>query len=143
MLTPLALAYQDSVKAAGLSIEVKNAAADSYYSDIWLKKPFMTSWWSTARPIDQLLNQVYRGGSAWNESRWSNDTFAAILDSARKEADAAKRKQLYQDAQKVLIDDSGTIVPFFADRITGLSKKVVNFKAWGIDIDYVNLGIEE
>ena len=42
----------------------------------------------------------------------------------RKEADAAKRKQYYQDAQKILVDSSASIVPFFADRIIGLSKKV-------------------
>jgi peptide/nickel transport system substrate-binding protein len=142
VLTPLALAYQESVKAAGIAINVKNASADSYYSEIWMKKPFITSWWSTSRPIDQLLNQVYRWPSGWNESHWDNADFAGLLDSARKEADAAKRKQYYQDAQKLLIEDSGTIVPFFADRITGLSKKVVDFQAWGTEVDYMKLGIE-
>jgi peptide/nickel transport system substrate-binding protein len=143
VLTPMALAYQNSVKAAGLVIDIQNVAADSYWSDIWMKKPFFATWWSTARPIDQLLNQVYRSGSAWNETRWSNPTFAATLDNARKEPDQQKRKQFYQDAQKLLIDDSGTIIPFFGDRTNGLTKKVVNFKEWyGIERDWVNLAIK-
>jgi peptide/nickel transport system substrate-binding protein len=140
VMSILAQAYQSSAKSSGLDISIQTAAADSYYTDVWIKKPFCVSYWYTGRPIDQLLNQIFRTGSSYNESLWSDSSFDKILDSARKEADAAKRKQYYQDAQKILVDSSATIVPFFADRIIGLSKKIVNYKEFGFEFDYVNIG---
>jgi peptide/nickel transport system substrate-binding protein len=131
------------VKSAGLNISIQTASADSYYTDVWIKKPFCASYWYTGRPIDQLLNQIFRGGSSYNETLWSDAGFASILDAARKEPDAAKRKQHYQDAQKILVDGSGSIVPFFADRTTGLSTKVVNYKEYGFEFDYLNLGFKK
>lgn len=140
VMSILAQAYQSSVKPSGLDIAIQTASADSYYTDVWIKQPFCVSYWYTGRPIDQLLNQIFRTGSSYNESLWSDTSFDGILDSARKEADAAKRKQYYQDAQKILVDSSASIVPFFADRIIGLSKKVVNYKEFGFEFDYVNIG---
>jgi peptide/nickel transport system substrate-binding protein len=140
VLTPMSLAYQSSVKKAGLDISVQTASADSYYTNVWIKKPFCASYWYTGRPIDQLLNQIFRSGSSYNETLWSDSSFASVLDAARKEADATKRKQHYQDAQKILVDSSGSIIPFFADRTTGLSKKVVNYKEYGFEFDYLNIG---
>lgn len=142
VLTPMALAYQSSAKAAGLDVQVKTAAADSYYTDVWIKKPFCASYWYTGRPIDQLLNQIFRAGSSYNETGWSSSQFASTLDAARKTADAAKRRQHYQDAQKLLVDDSGSIVPFFADRTIGLSKDVRNYAEYGFEFDYVNIGLK-
>jgi peptide/nickel transport system substrate-binding protein len=143
VLTPMALAYQSSAKKAGLTVNVKTAAADSYYTDVWIKKPWCASYWYTGRPIDQLLNQIFRGGSSYNETLWSDPTFASALDAARKEPDQAKRKQHYQDAQKILVDSSGSIVPFFADRTVGLSKKVVNYTEYGFEFDYLNIGFRQ
>jgi peptide/nickel transport system substrate-binding protein len=143
VLTPMSLAYQNSVKSAGLNISVKTASADSYYTDIWIKKPFCASYWYTGRPIDQLLNQIFRGGSSYDESLWSDAGFASVLDAARKEADPTKRKQHYQDAQKILVDSSGTVIPFFADRTTGMSKKVVNYQEYGFEFDYLNIGFRK
>jgi peptide/nickel transport system substrate-binding protein len=143
VLTPMALAYQSSAKKAGLTVNVKTAAADSYYTDVWIKKPWCASYWYTGRPIDQLLNQIFRGGSSYNETLWSDPTFASALDAARKEPDQGKRKQHYQDAQKILVDSSGSIVPFFADRTVGLSKKVVNYTEYGFEFDYLNIGFRQ
>jgi peptide/nickel transport system substrate-binding protein len=142
VLTPLAQAYQGSVKKAGISVELRTSPADSYYTDVWIKKPFCTSYWYTGRPVDQLLNQVFRSGSSYNETAWSSSAFGSLLDSARRQTDAAKRRQLYQDAQKLLVDESGSIVPFFADRTIGISKEVVNYKEYGFEFDYLNIGFK-
>jgi peptide/nickel transport system substrate-binding protein len=106
-----------------------------------MKKPLMTTYWYTGRPIDQLLNQIFRTGSSYNETAYSNPTFDQTLDAARATVDAGKRKTLYQDAQKILIDDGGSLTPFFSDRITGLSKKVVNYSEHGFEFDYINIGL--
>jgi peptide/nickel transport system substrate-binding protein len=140
--TPLALAFSDSVAKAGIKATVTNAAADSYYSQVWMKDPLCVSYWYTGRPIDQLLGQFFLSGSGYNETAWSNTQFDGLIASARKETDAAKRKTLYQDAQKLAIDESGLIVPYFSDRLTGMSKNVVNYAEHGFEFDYVNIGLK-
>ena len=109
---------------------------------MWIKKPLCASYWYTGRPVDQLLNQIFRSGSSYNETGWSNPQFASALDAARKTGDVAQRRQHYQDAQKLLVDDSGSIVPFFADRTIGLSKDVLNYAEYGFEFDYLNIGLK-
>jgi len=142
VLTPLAEAYQSSVSGAGLNVKIQNAPADSYFTSVWIKKAFCVSYWYTGRPIDQLLNQIYRMGSGYDESLWSSSQFNGLLDSARRTVDPAKRKTLYQDAQKLMISGDGTIIPFFADRTTGLSKKVLNYSEYGFEFDYLHIGFK-
>lgn len=137
---PLALAYQASLAKAGITIDVKTAPADSYYTETYGKKSFCLSYWYTGRPIDQLLNLVFRGPES--EAKWDDTKFSGLLDAARKEPEQAKRKQLYQDAQKLAIDESGEIVPFFANRTTGMTKKVTNYSEFGFEFDYLNIGIQ-
>jgi peptide/nickel transport system substrate-binding protein len=141
VLTPLALAMKDSMANAGITLNIQNSPSDSYYTKIWMQKPFMTSYWYTGRPIDQLLSEIFQTGSSYNESKLSNPTLDGLIASARKETDDAKRKSLYQEAQKLLVDKSGTIMPFFASRMTGISKKVVNYHESGFEFDYVNIGL--
>ncbi len=142
VLTPLALALQGSMKDANINLTVTNASADSYYSEIWMQKPLMTTYWYTGRPIDQLLGQIFSTGSSYNETAYSNPLFDQTLATARATVDDAKRKTLYQDAQRILVDDGGSLTPFFSDRLVGISQRVVNYNEHGFEFDYINIGFE-
>ncbi len=141
VFTPMALALSDAVAEAGITVNIRNASADSYYSQIWMQQPLMATYWFTGRPVDQLLNQIFRGGSSYNETAWADDTFDAMLDDARREIDDDKRRTLYQDAQRYIVDHSGSITPMFADRLVGLSRDVVNYYEHGFEFDYLNIGL--
>ncbi|RII98025.1 ABC transporter substrate-binding protein [Clavibacter michiganensis] len=140
VFTPMAVAYRDQVKAAGIDLTVTNASSDSYYTEIWMQKPLMVSYWFTGRPIDQLLNQIFRTGSSYNESAWSNPTFDALLDDARATMDDAKRLMLYQDAQRIVVEDSADMTPMFGDRLVGISRDVVNYREFGFEFDHLTIG---
>jgi peptide/nickel transport system substrate-binding protein len=140
VFTPMAVAYRDQVKAAGIDLTVTNASSDSYYTEIWMQKPLMVSYWFTGRPIDQLLNQIFRTGSSYNESAWSNPTFDALLDDARAEMDDDRRRTLYQDAQRIVVEDSADMTPMFGDRLVGISSDVVNYREHGFEFDHLAIG---
>jgi peptide/nickel transport system substrate-binding protein len=141
VFTPMAVAFADSVAEAGITVNIRNASSDSYYSNVWMQQPLMATYWYTGRPADQLLNQIFRGGSPYNETAWSDDTFDGILDDARAELDADRRATLYQDAQQYIVDHSGSITPMFADRLVGLSRNVVNYYEHGFEFDYLGIGL--
>ncbi|MBF4631114.1 ABC transporter substrate-binding protein [Clavibacter michiganensis subsp. phaseoli] len=140
VFTPMAVAYRDQVKAAGIDLTVTNASSDSYYTEIWMQKPLMVSYWFTGRPIDQLLNQIFRTGSSYNESAWSNPTFDALLDDARATMDDDRRRTLYQDAQRIVVEDSADMTPMFGDRLVGISRDVVNYREHGFEFDHLAIG---
>ncbi|WP_449289308.1 ABC transporter substrate-binding protein [Nocardiopsis halotolerans] len=141
VFTPMALAYRDSVAEAGIDVTVRNASADSYYTRIWMSEPLMATYWYTGRPADQLLNQVFRSGSSYNETAWSNADFDALLDDARRTADEDRRATLYQDAQRMVVDEGGAMTPMFADRLVGISRDVLNYRETGFEFDYLNIGL--
>jgi len=140
VFTPMAVAYRDQVKAAGIDLTVRNSSADSYYTEIWMQKPLMVSYWFTGRPIDQVLNQIFRTGSSYNESAWSNPTFDALLDDARATMDDEKRLMLYQDAQRLVVEDGADMTPMFGDRLVGISRDVVNYREFGFEFDHLTIG---
>ncbi|XKK40048.1 ABC transporter substrate-binding protein [Nocardiopsis sp. ARC36] len=141
VFTPMALAYRDSAAEAGIDITVRNTSADSYYTQIWMQKPLMATYWYTGRPADQLLNQVFRSGSSYNETAWSDGAFDDLLDAARATADEDRRRTLYQDAQRMVVDEGGAMTPMFADRLVGLSRDVLNYHESGFEFDYLNIGL--
>lgn len=142
VFTPMALAYQDSARRAGIRVRVRTAAADSYYTQIWMKKPLMATYWYTGRPVDQLFTQVFRGGSSYNETAWSDKDFDALLDRARRETDDTRRRELYGEAQTFVIDKGGAITPMFADRLVGISRKVRGYAEHGFEFDYLGIGLK-
>lgn len=142
-LTPVAIAYADQVKQAGVNLVITNVSADSFYTTVWMQKPLMVSYWYTGRPIDQLLNQIFRSGSSYNESAWSNKQFDQLLDAARADTNDASRQAKYEDAQQLIVDDGADMTPIFGDRLVGLSQDVVNYTEYGFEFDYINLGFKE
>ncbi|MEV6589580.1 ABC transporter substrate-binding protein [Streptomyces acidicola] len=142
VFTPMALAYQDSARRAGIRVRVRTAAADSYYTQIWMKKPLMATYWYTGRPVDQLFTQVFRGGSSYNETAWSDKDFDALLDRARRETDDTRRRELYGEAQTFVVDKGGAITPMFADRLVGISRKVRGYAEHGFEFDYLGIGLK-
>ncbi|SDL22556.1 ABC transporter substrate-binding protein [Tessaracoccus oleiagri] len=141
VFTPMAVAFVNSLREAGIRASVRNESADSYYTEVWMQKPAMATYWFTGRPVDQLLNQIFRSGSSYNESAWSNETFDSVLDAARAEVDPERRKQHYQDAQRLIVEEGATLTPMFADRLVGISRDVLNYHEYGFEFDYINIGL--
>lgn len=141
--TAIATAYASQVKQAGIDLRITNVAADSFYTQVWMVEPLMVSYWFTGRPIDQLLNQIFRSGSSYNESAWSNPAFDRLLDEARADRNDASRLQKYQDAQRLIVSDGADMTPVFGDRLVGLGDDVVGYDEYGFEFDYMSIGLRE
>ena len=119
-----AVLFQNSAKKGGIDIGVARAPNDGYWSDIWMKKPFAAVYWSGRPTEDAALSIAYKTGVAWNDAFWSNKRFDELLDLARGELDTDKRRAMYYEAQLILNQDGGTIIPMFASYVFATSKKV-------------------
>jgi peptide/nickel transport system substrate-binding protein len=108
--------YQQQAAQAGITVNIQTVSADGFWTEQWMVEPFVITCWN-ARLADAALNEIYRGGGAWNESYWNVPEFDALLDAARAEKDADVRKEHYIEAQKMLHEGGGTIIPYYLDLI--------------------------
>ncbi len=116
--------FQQSAGAAGIKMEVKREPNDGYWSEVWNKQPFCTSYWG-GRPVqDQMYSTAYLSTADWNDTRFKNEQFDQLLFAARGELDEAKRTQMYADMSRIVSDEGGLICPMFNDFVDGYGEGV-------------------
>ncbi|MEI4232095.1 ABC transporter substrate-binding protein [Roseovarius sp. D22-M7] len=124
----IGVTYQEQAARAGIRVNVVNAAADGYWSTVWMKKPAFTTSWGE-RPADQALNEAFHSSAKWNETGYADPEFDRLLEAARAELDFEKRRALYVKAQEHLYATSGTLIPFHVTQLVVLSDRVTQFDA--------------
>jgi len=117
-----------SASAAGIEIEVVREPTDGYWSNVWNKKPWCACYWGGRPTEDWMFSTAYTADTEWNDTAWRDtpaaDKFNSIVKQARAELDTGKRQQLYTEAQRLVRDDGGVIVPMFANYIMAASDKL-------------------
>lgn len=116
--------YAAQAEAAGIKINVIREPNDGYYADVWLKKPWCVSQWGARPTPDVMYSLAYKADAAWNESRWQNDRFNALLLEAKAELDDAKRSNMYREMAMLARDDGGSVIPFFPNFVYAHNKNV-------------------
>lgn len=122
----MAVLFREHAAAAGIDVNVVREPNDGYWSDVWLKKPFVVVAWGERPTPDIIFSLAYKQGAAWNESHWNNETFNKLLLEARSELDQARRAELYAQMQLLCRDEGGTIVPFFRNRVLAHTKNLAH-----------------
>jgi peptide/nickel transport system substrate-binding protein len=101
--------FQESAKPAGIDINLVREADDSYWRAVWLKKPFIASYWEGRPTVDGMMTTAYAADAAWNDTFWKNRRFNELLMQARSATDEAKRAAMYAEMQQLVHDDGGLI----------------------------------
>ena len=112
-----AVLYSEQAKAAGININVVREPNDSYWSDVWLVKPWCMVTWGSRPTPDIMYTLAYSKGAVWNESHWVNDRFNELLLQGKAELDDAKRAEIYHEMGMLARDDGGTVIPYFPNFI--------------------------
>ena len=119
--------FQQSANAAGIPLELKREPGDGYWSEVWNVQPFCASYWG-GRPVqDQMYSTAYLSSADWNDTRFKDADFDALLLQARAELDQTKRKALYTQMAMKLRDEGGLICPMFNDFIDASSDRLAGW----------------
>ncbi|MER8417546.1 ABC transporter substrate-binding protein [Mesorhizobium sp. M1329] len=116
--------YSESAKKAGITINVVREPNDSYWSNVWMLKPFTSVFWGGLATAGAQLELAYAGSAAWNDTHWKNEKFNQLLSASKTELDTAKRHEMFSEMQQIIRDDGGAVVPMFADLVLASSTKV-------------------
>ncbi len=116
--------FSESAKAAGIEINIVRESNDGYWSNVWLKKPFVACYWGGRPTEDWIFSQIYAADASWNDTKWKNPRFNELLVQARGELDSAKRREMYVEMQRICNEDGGVILPMFLAYTHAASKKI-------------------
>jgi peptide/nickel transport system substrate-binding protein len=119
-----ALLMSEQAKAAGIEINVVREPNDSYWDNVWLKKPWCMCYWGGRPVADMFLSVSLAADAAWNDTRWKNPRFNELLLAARAETDDAKRATMYAECQQLVHDDGGQVVLMFNNYVGALSTRI-------------------
>jgi peptide/nickel transport system substrate-binding protein len=115
---------QASAAKAGIKVDVRKEPADGFFDNVWLKAPFVGSYWGGRPAATQMLAVAFQAGAPWNETHWNDAQFEKLLADARAETDEAKRKPYIWEMQAILNERGGALIPVFRDWLDAHNQKV-------------------
>jgi peptide/nickel transport system substrate-binding protein len=130
-----AILFKEHAAKAGIEINVVREPNDGYWTNVWLKKPFVMCYWAGRPTEDWMFSQVYAKGAAWNDTHWQSERFNQLLLEARAELDTIKRRAMYHEMQQLVRDDGGVIIPMYANYVDARSKKIARGPTIGSNYD--------
>lgn len=114
-------AYQQMASEAGIKVNIINEPAGEYWDTVWLKQPFAVSNWGM-RTTPAALSVAYRKAAPWNETHFFREDYDALLDKAATTLNADERRKLYQEAQRMISEEGGVLIPMFANIVAATRK---------------------
>jgi peptide/nickel transport system substrate-binding protein len=116
--------YTASAAQAGVTIDVTREPDDAYFTSVWNNKPFTVDYWNKLASADAQLTIAYAKDATANETHFSNPRFNELLVSARATADEEKRTNMYHEMQQLIYEESGAIIPMFANYVWASKESV-------------------
>ena len=115
---------QREAAAIGFNMDLRREPSDSYWNTIAGKRAIFINAHSARPTYNILLTLFWKSTAPWNYSRLSDDRLDRLIDEGRMTLDAAKRKEIYGEAQKIIYESASTIIPAFMDYVDGVANSV-------------------
>jgi peptide/nickel transport system substrate-binding protein len=80
--------------------------------------------WGLLATADEILSQQEHSTSDWNESAFSDPRVDAAIEAARSENDPTKRYEYYAQAQEIIVNEGGRIIPYFRPALSAARSNV-------------------
>jgi len=123
----LAVAMREMARPAGIRITVQTMPHAAYLDQVWRKGSFYVGIYNTQATADDVFKLLYTSNAAWNETRWNNAEFDAVVAEARGVADEAQRRALYARAQDMMYEQVPSVIPVFFDLLAARRSYVQGF----------------
>jgi peptide/nickel transport system substrate-binding protein len=120
----------DNLKEAGIDVTVETVDGGVWIKD-WIvpqSPPTMNEWGGFVDP-DQAFHRHFHSAPGGKDfRRWKNKQADELLDAGRATLDRAKRKQIYDQVQRLMAEDPITIPLYSPDLLYAMQKSVKGFE---------------
>jgi oligopeptide transport system substrate-binding protein len=96
----------------GVTIRVENLDPNKYYDELHdgnHGQLFSTGWCADYPDPENFADALFHSEAQQNLGHYANPEVDALLEAARVERDVAKRIQMYQQAEQMIVDDAAAI----------------------------------
>ena len=103
------VAFAQGLHALGVEITVENLEPNYFYEKILAGQHgqiFGGGWCADYPDPENFADVLFHSGSTQNTGEYSNPELDALLEKARVEQDVAKRIEMYQGAEQIIVDDA-------------------------------------
>jgi peptide/nickel transport system substrate-binding protein len=139
----LATLIQQQLNQTGsFDVKVEILADDVYFAQgadsPWLSAPVTVTGWAGRSTPSQFIDLIYRTGSGWNASKYSNPRLDQLSDQYDAATDPAERQEIVNELAKIQWTDVPVVIAGFRGYTTFINNKV----HWPEDGGYTDLWIE-
>jgi peptide/nickel transport system substrate-binding protein len=114
-------------KLAGIRVRI-NLMPSTQYWEVWTKVPFGFTGWLHRPLATMTLTLAYRTGAVWNESKYSNPEFDALLSEAERTIDLGQRRAIMGKIERLMQDDGPIVLPVWHTVFTFGDKRLRGFE---------------
>jgi len=124
-----------------LSVEINLQSFDNkaYLMQLGLhSSPLFYKTWTADYPDPDNFMSLFLSTSGNSETTWKNDTFDQKIQAARLSQNEREREKIYQDMQKLLIEQEAVMIPLYYEPNLALMKaRVQNVELNRLDYLYL------
>ena len=103
----------DKLRAPNVSLERTPREARKSNGVALRGRSARSCWAAEYNDPDNFLSEIFHSGSEYNYVKFSNAEFDKLVDSAARSNDPAKRQELYIQAERLLCETEGALIPIF------------------------------
>ena len=124
----------------GVQVELVNREWKVFLKELATKTPpVYRLGWGADYPDPHNFMNLFTSTSANNHSGWANPLYDARVAEASRERDPARRQALYDEAQRILLEQDVPIVPFFVAPLNlAVAERVRGFEPNPMDIFFLD-----
>lgn len=121
---------QNQLKEAGIEIELNLIPQDAYYGKAvfgespWLDSTLGITDYGHRGTPDLILNATLRSDGAWNSAQFKSAEYDALLVDYAKARDLAAQREAAGKIQRLLLEETPTIITYFNKFIRFSSRRV-------------------
>jgi peptide/nickel transport system substrate-binding protein len=130
------IAIKQMAAPAGFDIDVETMPHDTYLANVWMKGQFYIGYWGMQATEDQAFTLLFTSDASYEDTAWKNKEFDELVAKARATIDETERARLYAEAQKLIVRDTPSVIPFFQDVLTASRDVVHGWKASPLSRNY-------
>jgi ABC-type transport system substrate-binding protein len=113
---PVAAIVVDNLKAIGIDAVAEPMNGETYFSDLAdgaCKALCRAGWFADYPTYDNFMFDLFHSSSVGgnNLGPWVNEDFDALVDEAKQTVDPAEQADLFQQAEKILLNDDTGVIP--------------------------------
>lgn len=127
-LTTVAVAIQEMVKPAGITIELQPVSVDLFWGQYYQEAALFMGYWSSDPDPDILFSSSYHSQAPFNDAGWQNPVLDALIEAGRLERAPAKRKAIYAEAQQLIAEQGCIMIPYHRPLLFGARTNVKNLR---------------